>query len=168
MLFDSLERAWTVVNANFQTDWNTLAGIKGVANTGFTAVTIVKRESAESMIEGGLAEPSIGIYGLGGNTQMAKGGTGGRRDSINRIVAELVNVGDDPSLIQTQVELAIEVLIKDLCERIGQGAATTYAGGLEPGSVEYEVTDAYKRQQAPNYICVGTVTVPIYDEDPTT
>lgn len=168
MLFDAIERAWSVVNTNFQADWNALATAKSVANTGFTAVTIVKRESADSMIARALTEPCIGIYGLGGQTQMAQGGVGGMRNTLNRVVADLVNVGSDPVLIQKQVELGIETLVKCLTDRVANGPTQTFGGGVELLSVEYEITDAYKDQAAPNYICVGTVTVPIWDRDQTT
>ena len=166
MLFDAIERAWTVVNANFQTDFTALLSAKGV--TGLTVSSIVKRETAEMMIAKGLTDPCIGIYGQGARTNMAKGGLGGLRDALCAVVAELVIVSGDPAVAQQQAELGAEVLVKEMCDRIANSPSTTFGGGLEDQSVDVQLSDGYTDQQAPNYIVVATVTVPIWDRDNTT
>lgn len=166
MLFDAIERAWTVVNANFQTDFTALLTAKGVS--GLTIAAIVKRETAEKMIARGLAEPCIGIYGQSAKTSFADGGLGGKRDSLCNIIADLVIVGTDPAIAQAQAELGAEVLVKELCERVGQGGSLTFAGGLERFSVDVQLWDAYTDQQAPNYYTGATVTVPMWDREQTT
>ena len=167
MLFDAIERVYTVVNANFAADFTTLAGIKGVATSGFPAA-IVKRETAEIMRAKLQTLPAIGIYGIEAETQMAKGGLGGTRDARCQIGADLVIVGTDPVLIQQQIELGCEVLVKEMCDRVPTGANTTFAGGLEEGSVKVSVTDGYTDEQGSNYMAIGTVVVPIWDRDNTT
>lgn len=165
MLFDALERVYTVVNANFNTDLATLCAAKGV--TGFSA-TIVKRETAEIMRAKYQAFPAIGLYAIGAATQMADGGLGGKRDADCDVAADLVLVGTDAALLQAQGELGAEVLVKEMCERVPQGANTTFAGGLQRRSVQVAISDGYTDEQATNYMVLVTVRVPIFDRDNTT
>ncbi len=165
MLFDAIERAYTVVNANYNTDVNTLLTAKGV--TVFTA-QVLKRETAEIMKAKNQTLPAVGIYAIDAETQMADGGLGGKRDSLVQVGADLVIVGTDPVLIQEQVELGCEVLVKELCERVPNGTTTTFAGGLQRGSVKVSMLDGYTDEQGVNYMAVGTVRVPIWDRDNTT
>lgn len=168
MLFDALERVHFVTNANFQTDMNTLTAAKGVAALTIVANGILKRETAEIMRAKGQAFPAIGIYGIDGETQMADGGLGGKRDSTSMIGADLVIVGTDPVLVQEQIELGAEVLVKCMTDRVPQGANTTFAGGLQQGSVKYNITDGYTDEQGLNYMAIATVRSPIFDRDNTT
>jgi len=165
MLFDALERVYTVVNANFNADLTTLAGLKSV--TAFSAA-IVKRETAEVMRNKYQAFPAIGIYAIEAVTQMADGGLGGKRDATVMVGADLVIVGTDPVLVQEQIELGAEVLVKEMCERVPQGANTTFAGGLQKDSVQVTISDGYTDEQGVNYIALATVRVPIFDRDNTT
>jgi len=165
MLFDALERVYTVVNGNFNADLTTLAGLKSV--TAFSAA-IVKRETVEIMRNKYQAFPAIGIYAIDAVTQMADGGLGGKRDSTVMVGADLVIVGTDPALVQAQIELGAEVLVKEMCERVPQGANTTFAGGLQKGSVSVTISDGYTDEQGVNYIALATVRVPIFDRDNTT
>lgn len=165
MLFDALERVYTVTNASFNADLAALAGTKGV--TGFTA-GILKRETAEIMRAKYQAFPAIGIYSIEAQTQMAKGGLGGMRDAVCIVGADLVIVGTDPVLVQEQVELGAEVLVKCLTDRVPQGANTTFAGGLQDGSVSVSITDGYTDEQSVNYMAIATVRAPIFDRDNTT
>ena len=165
MLFDALERVYTVVNANFNADLATLSGLKSV--TAFSAA-IVKRETAEIMRAKYQTFPAIGLYSIGAETQMAEGGLGGKRDSTCDVAADLVIVGTDPVLVQEQVELGAEVLVKCMTDRVPQGAATTFAGGLQKGSVKVTISDGYTDEQGVNYMALATVRVPIFDRDNTT
>jgi hypothetical protein len=167
MLFDAIERAYTVVSANFNADFTSLCSLKGVATTGFPAA-VIKRETVEIMRRKGQTYPAVGVYAIRATTQMADGGLGGKRDANCAVGADLVIVGTDPVLVQEQIELGCEVLVKALCERIISGAATTYAGGLQKDSVEIDITDAYEEEQGQNYLAIGTVRLPIFDRDNTT
>lgn len=165
MLFDALERVYTVVNANFNTDLNTLAVAKGVM--AFTA-TVIKRQTAAMTIAKAATKPTIGIYSISAQTQMADGGLGGKRDSLCIVAADLVITGPDAGLVQKQIELGAEVLVKAMTDRVPQGTTTTFAGGLARQSVTVDISDGYTDAQAPDYIGVATVTVPVWDRDNTT
>lgn len=165
MLFDALERVYTVVNANFNADLATLCGLKSVAT--FTAA-VVKRQTADIMRAKYQAFPAVGLYAIGADTQMADGGLGGKRDSDCDVAADLVLVGTDPVLVQEQGELGAEILVKDMCERVPQGANTTFAGGLQKRSVKVTISDGYTDEQGVNYMVLVTVRVPIFDRDNTT
>jgi len=165
MLFDVVERVYAVTNTNFNADLAALAAIKGV--TGF-APTILKRETAEIMRAKYQTFPAVGIYAIEADTQMADGGLGGKRDSLCYVGADLVIVGTDPVLVQEQIELGCEVLVKEMCERVPTGATTTFAGGLAKGSVKASISDGYTDEQGVNYMAIGTVRVPVWDRDNTT
>jgi hypothetical protein len=165
MLFDAIERVYTVTNANFNADVNTLLTAKGV--TVFSA-TVLKRETAEIMRAKYQTFPAVGIYAIDADTQMADGGLGGKRDSDCAVAADLVIVGTDPVLVQEQVELGCEVLVKEMCDRVPTGATTTFAGGLQRRSVKVSITDGYTDEQGVNYMAIGTVRVPVFDRDNTT
>jgi hypothetical protein len=165
MLFDAIERVYTVTNANLNADIATLCGLKGV--TVFTPA-IVKRQTAEIMRAKGQALPAVGIYGIDVDTQMAKGGLGGSRDSDCAVAADLVIVGTDPVLVQEQAELGAEALVKCMTDRVPTGATTTFAGGLQLRSVKVSISDGYTDEQGSNYMAIATVRVPIYDRDNTT
>lgn len=165
MLFDALERVYTVVSANFNADLATLAGLKGV--TAFTA-TVIKRQTAAMTLAKVAAKPTVGIYSIGVRTKMADGGLGGKRDSLCTIAADLVITGPDAALVQKQIELGAEVLVKAMTDRVPQGTTTVFAGGLEPQSVTVDISEGYTDAQAPDYIGVATVTVPVWDRDNTT
>lgn len=159
MLFDALERVWTVTNANFNTDLTALAGVKGV--TGFSAV-ILKRQTAEMIVAKNATQPTIGIYAIRALTQSSEQG---KRDSLCTVGADLVITGSDPALVQKQVELGAEVLVREMTDRVPTGAATTYGAGVERLSVTVEISDGYTEGQAPNYIGIASVTVPVWDRD---
>lgn len=165
MLFDALERVYTVVNANFNADLATLCSAKGV--TTLTAA-IIKRQDADYMRKHYQVFPAIGLYSDGADTQMADGGLGGKRDSDCDIRADLVIVGTDGPLMQAQGELSAEVLVKAMCERVPQGANTTFAGGLQKRSVSVAVSSVPLDEQGVNYMVLVTVRVPIFDRDNTT
>lgn len=165
MLFDAIERVYEVVSGNFNSDLAALAGVKGV--TAFTA-EVIKRQTAEVIVAKKATQPMIGIYAIGAQTQMADGGLGGKRDSTVMVGADLVITGSDPKLVQKQIELGAETLVKEMCERVPQGAQTNFAGGLQQGSVSVELSDGYTDGEAPNYIGVAHVMVPIFERDNTT
>jgi hypothetical protein len=165
MLFDALERVYTVTNANFNADVATLCGLKSI--TSFSA-TILKRETAEIMRAKLQTFPAIGIYSIEATTQMADGGLGGKRDADCTVGADLLIVGTDPVLIQEQIELGAEVLVKCMTDRVPQGANTTFAGGLQKRSVSVTISDGYTDEQGVNYMALATVRVPVFDRDNTT
>ena len=168
MIYDAIERVYTVLNANLLTDWNALLTSNSL--TTIASLTIRKREDAEKMRANGVAftTPAIGIYGLHFNTNFADGGLGGKRDSLNRISADLVIVGTDGALIQKQVELGAQALVKGMCERVIQGGSLTFGGGIERGSVSGDFESGYMDEQGSSYISLATVTVPIWDREQTT
>lgn len=168
MLFDAVERVFTVVNANFQADVNILTGLKGVTALTLAANSITKRQTAELMLRNGAALPGIGIYAIRAQTNMADGGLGGKRDSLCTVAADLVIKGTDPVLVQEQLELGAEVLVKEMCDRTPGGGSLTFGAGVERLSVSVTISDGYSEDDAPNYLGVATVTVPVWDREQTT
>lgn len=161
MIFDAVERAYDVVNANFAADFAALATAKGVTGLALTA-TIEKRQTAERFIALQAPGPTIGVWGRGTVTQ-AKVGTGWR-DNVSSVVLDYYCTGTDPVLVAKQAELAAEALLRAIDRLPGSGDLVFGAGELR-GSVTVELTDGYLKTRDDLYYRRAQITFPLTDRD---
>ena len=160
MIYDALEQVYTVLNANFVTDFAALVAAKGVTGV-VTTTGLEKRQDANTMIRLRATLPAIGIYAVAATTQ-AKDQA--KRDSVTTVVCEYLALGSDPVALAKQAELAAEALCKSI-DRVAASGAGVYGGGEARQSVEVVLNQAYTETVSPNYEQTATITFPVWDRD---
>lgn len=157
MIYDAIEAAYTVVNANFATDYAALAATKGVAIV--TPVGIIKRQKADIFVPLGATLPAIGIYGVSGTTQVKDQG---KRDTICALAFDFYDRGTDPVALAKQAELAAEALLQSI-DRMWPTAAG--GAGEGDGSITITLADGYDETAELKYERRATITFPLVDRD---
>ena len=174
-IFDAIVRTIQVVKANFDTDMSALVTAKVAA--GFLAqaeadvieqtATIYDRLAAEEFAPHGDDEtpdklPGIGIYSGPMTTQAV---WQGRRDARAVVVLDYFAMGEDPRLLEIQVELATESLLRSI-DRIPEAAP---AGQLGAGELRDEIAvlpfGLARTKGLDFYQDRATVTFPILEQD---
>jgi hypothetical protein len=157
VIYDALERCYTVAAANFVTDLTALAAAKGI--TVVTSCNFVKRQTAEEInrLQGTL--PACGIYALNAQTQ---GRDQTKRDSLISVVFDYYAEDTDPLKVSKQVELAAEVLVK-VADQLPN--SLTYGGGVLPGSITVQLSRGFTEADQTNWWRRAIVTMPVWDRD---
>lgn len=160
MLFDVVERVYTVTNTNFATDYTALLSAKSVTAPG-GSVVIAKRMRSETHKKWNGDPPYLNIRGLRAQTNAKDQG---KRDSLCEVEWEFYLEGTDPSLIARQAELAAEAVCKtiDLLAASGDGL---FGGGEERLSVTVEMSEAGVEGKEDLFWHSATVRAPVWDRD---
>lgn len=160
MLFDCVERAYTVTAANFATDLTALLTAKSVAALSGTLV-IAKRSSAESHKKWNGDPPYLDIRGLRAATVA---NDQGKRDSICELEWDFYLEGSNPSLIAKQAELAAEAVLQtiDVLAESGDGLV---GAGEEWRSITVEMSDGNMEAKEDLYWHRAVVRAPVFDRD---
>src|SRR4029077_3764328 len=104
MIFDAIEQAYVVANANFTSDLAALATAKGV--TVNTACNFVTRQDADIFVARGLALPACGIIADPARDTQTQGKDQTKRDSEVGLVFDYYAVDTDLVKVAEQAELA--------------------------------------------------------------
>lgn len=146
MIFDALERAYTVANTNFATDMAAIVTAKGLSGLTTTA-TFVKRQRAETFRDLGAPLPACGVYWAGLVTQ-AKNQQ--KRDGVVSLVYDYYAEGDETEVVEVskQVELAVTALLLSV-DRMAGGADLVFGGGEGDGSITVEPSDGFSPPAEP-------------------
>lgn len=157
MIYDAVERCYTVTNTNFAADLAALATAKSL--TVDTTVNLIKRQSAETFTRLQAELPACGIYGLEADTQ-AKDQT--KRDSLVVMTWDYYDEDTDPQKVAKQVELAAAAILRTI-DRIVN--TLTFGAGEVPGSVRVRLTEGFIEANEKNYWRRAIVTAPVWDRD---
>lgn len=175
-IFDAVERTLSVVKANFDADMKALVAAKvtagalkqGEADQIDQKATIYDRLPSEVFAahpegdDDALGLPGVGVYS-GPMTTQAK--WQGKRDSRAVVVLDYFAIGEDPRLLEIQVELAAEVLLRAV-DRIPEAALAGELGaGEDPNSVDVLPFALARTAGLDFYQDRVTVTFPILDQD---
>ena len=163
MIFDAVETAYTVVNANFDTKLAALVAAKGVSGT-LAGAKKFKRQNAETYVELNATirdgtEAGLGVYGLQAVTQ-AKSQT--QRYTDTTVGADYYCRGTDPAVLAKQAELAAEALLGCI-----DAMWPTAEGGAGEGdkSISITMSAGYEETQTPKYEHRAVVTFTLTDRD---
>ena len=134
MIRDAVERAYTVVNANFATH---LAALLTAASLPALSPKVFKRRKAERFYAHTTC--GVGVYHEGGTTSRRKPGAAsgaGIRDSRPMIVLDFYLRGTDESDVEEQTEVAIQALLRSIDAIPTTGV---FSAGDALGSVTWEI-----------------------------
>lgn len=161
MIFDQVEVAYSVLAANFATDYTALLTAKSVTSPG--TVKIVKRQSVVTALRYGTQPPLMGVMSLAAQTQAKDQG---KRDNRGLVAFDLYITGTDPALVAKQVEVGAEACLRSV-DRIGESAQRgVFGAGEIPLSVQVTLSDdADEEVQEGKYGRRATVSFSIWDRD---
>lgn len=165
MIYAVVEQVYTVLAANFATDW---AGLCSTFSLGAPpAVDIVKRQNVDAMVRSTSRDwsvrPAIGIYAVDLTTQAKMAA---HRLSVNNLGLDFYRRGaiaNLPTLLQ-QGELAAEAMLLTIDRLAGSGGGVWGAGEAED-SVTVTFSDGYEATEGGDYQQLITVTVPVRASD---
>lgn len=112
MIRTAVDRVFSVLQTNFNTDFASIATAAGVA-----AVTadFYKRQSAERFAN--KTSVGIGVYQVGGSTSRRKPGAApgaGIRDTTVDVMVDWYIRGSDDELVAQQTEIAVEAILRSV------------------------------------------------------
>ena len=163
MIYDALERAHAIADANFTTDFDVLVTAKSLAGLD-TSIRLYKRQMAELFADEEEL-PGLGVYGTTTTTHSPRGPSGSaHRDSQNNIVYDYYAVGDDPEILSQQVELAAEVLAGLFGKMLG-GTEDILDAGAPENSILVQLSPVAQIEGSKNFERRVTVSGPIEDRD---
>lgn len=165
MLYDAIEQAFAVIDANFDADFAALITQKSLGGLGLTTTAMkIKRQTAEIFVAKRASKPTIGVYGIRASTRAKDQG---KRDSRNVIAVDYFATGieADGAKVQKQVELAAEALLKSVDRLVGGTGGGVFGAAVQDDDITVELSEAYVEGEAPAYIGVATVTFPVDDRD---
>lgn len=160
MIYDQVEQAFAIANANFATDMAALVAAKSIVGLTTTA-TFIKRQDAEIAKALNATPPFVGVVALRAATQAKDQG---KRDTLGQLAYDYYASGADPLKVAKQAELAVEALLQSVDRLAGSGSGVFGAGELS-GSIEIEMTDGFEEGDNGLYFRRGTVRFPIWDRD---
>lgn len=159
MIYDLVERAYTVLAANFATDYTALLTEKTVSSPG--TVKIVKRQKVETALRYGVLPPLMGVISIAAQAT-AKMQT--RRDTQGLVAYDFYLTGTDPAVVAKQVEIAAEAALKSV-DRLA-GAGGVFGAGEIPLSVQITLSDDEDEEvQEGKYGRRATVSFSMWDRD---
>jgi len=163
VIYDAIEKAYEIVNANFATDMAAVIASKSEAGLTATAA-IEKRQDIKKSIALGAAKPTISIWGRGADTQ-AKVGTGWR-DNVSSVIMDYFCNGTDAVKVAKQAELAGEALMRCVDKMPNSGGSGVVFGAAEMvGSARVDLSDGYEKDSTGNWYRTARVTFPLTDRD---
>lgn len=157
MIYDVIERAATIVLANFTTDLETLITAKKLQGLD-SSITIYKRQMAELFAD--QAVPGLGIYVTTVATQAKNQG---KRDSDLTTVFDYYARHTDAEKLSQQVELAVEALLRSM-DRLFDSVGVLDAGAQE-GSTLVLLTPVGEPAGMKFYERRATVSFPVRERD---
>lgn len=162
MIYDAIERAFAIANANFATDLAALETAKSVDID--ATVTLYKRQMAELFADEDNL-PGLGVYGTTTTSHAARGPSGSaHRDSQNNVVFDYYAVGTDAETLSIQVELAAEALVGLFDKMLGGSQGIIDAGAAE-NSILVQISPVAQIEGSKNFERRVTVSGPIEDRD---
>lgn len=160
VLYDQVETAYTVLNANFAADYAALLTAKGVTGPG--TVKIVKRQSVVTALRYGVLAPLMGVVSLAAQTQAKDQG---KRDTRGLVAYDLYISGSDPALVAKQVEIGAEACMRSV-DRLAASGLGVFGAGELPQSVDVTLNDdADEEVQDGKYGRRATVSFSMWDRD---
>lgn len=163
MIYDAVERAYSILTANFATDMAALLTAKSLS--GNSTVTVVKRRSAEHEAanqDANLATtPRIGVWAETAVTQAKM--QDDRRDSIVMVTMEYVCRGTDEDTIAIQAEIAAEAIMMSVDAMSGDTSVIGASEDTGETTVELRRTSHATGQQYAQEVV--QVISPIVDRD---
>ncbi len=164
MFYAAIERAATVLDANYRDDFEALALAKSIANLD-PNLTVFKRRTAELFFRDLDGHPGCGIYGVIATTSARRADL---RESLVSLVFDWLawrqDEQDAAELVVLQGELAAEAIMRTV-DRMGedQSGGVLGAGELR-GSVGVRL-DYGGMEEVSSPLTRVRVTVPVNEED---
>jgi hypothetical protein len=160
VIYDCVEQAYTVLAANFATDYAALLSAKSVTSPG--TVKLVKRQKVETALRYGAQPPLLGIVSLAARTQAKDQG---KRDTQALVGYDFYVSGSDPALVAKQVELGAEACMRSV-DRLAASGLGVFGAGETPLSVTITLSDDEEEEvQEGKYGRRATVSFPMWDRD---
>ncbi len=164
MIYDAVERAHSILDANFSTKMAALLTAKSLTTGYVSTVTVVKRRTAIHEAAKGSVDlattPRIGVYAGEAVTQAKIHDS---RDSMVMMVMEYVARGSDEDKLAIQSEVAAEAIMQ--CVDLMSGDTAVIGAGESLGETTVEIARTSHASGQAYAQDIVTVIAPVVSRD---